>query len=110
MFLPPESPTQLNGDPSPLVLAPIESLRIPAEEPESHRDAGDQRLVQQPASPSVVDVHSLSLRLRPSDSCGRKTGAAGADQPPLLSVQPYFAQSSGFRLRPSVSGFRGAGT
>ena len=32
------------------------------------------------------------------------------NQPPLLSMQPYFAQSSGFRLRPSAAGFPGAGT
>jgi hypothetical protein len=35
---------------------------------------------------------------------------AGADQPPPLSMQPYLAQSSGFRLSPSVSGFLGEGT
>jgi hypothetical protein len=35
---------------------------------------------------------------------------AGADQLPPLSMQPYFAQSSGFRLSPSVSGSLGAGT
>ena len=46
----------------------------------------------------------VRLLLRPREQARRRA------EPPLLSMQPYFAQSSGFRLRPSVSGFRGART
>jgi hypothetical protein len=45
-------------------------IRIPAEEPESHRDPGDQRLLQQPAGPSLVDAPHVAFVIVAAEPVG----------------------------------------
>lgn len=55
-------------------------------------------------------AHGVDGPMAPSATRWAAASKAGADQPPPLSMQPYLAQSSGFRLSPSLSRLVGAGT